>query len=239
MSDHQTMSDHQKRLAAEKAAEVELRPGMKLGLGTGSTAKHFVDIVGERIRAGETYLCVPTSEATRKQAESLGIPLTTLDEIGEIDLTVDGADEFDPDLNLIKGGGGAHLREKMVASNSKRMVVIADASKRVARLGAFPLPVEVVQFAHGVTARAVVRAFAAEGIVAEPVLRKAKDGTPYISDNGNFILDCVNPGIADPAALARRLDAISGLVEHGLFIGLCFAVYLGTEEGVAVIGKRP
>ena len=140
------------------------KPGMKLGLGTGSTAKHFVDIVGERIRAGESYLCVPTSEATRKQAESLGIPLATLDDIGEIDLTVDGADEFDPALSLVKGGGGAHLREKMVAVNSKRMIVIADASKRVARLGAFPLPVEVVQFAHGVSARAVARAFAAEGI---------------------------------------------------------------------------
>jgi ribose 5-phosphate isomerase A len=233
------MSDHLKRLAAEKAAEAELRPGMKLGLGTGSTAKHFVDIVGERVRAGERYLCVPTSEATRVQAEGLGIPLATLDEIGEIDLTVDGADEFDPDLNLIKGGGAAHLREKMVASNSRRMIVIADASKRVARLGAFPLPVEVVQFAHGTTARAVARAFAAEGITVETRLRHAKDGSVLVSDNGNFILDCVNSGIADPASLARRLDGIPGVVEHGLFVGLCFAVYLGSEEGVAVIGGRP
>lgn len=233
------MSDHLKRLAAEKAAELELRSGMKLGLGTGSTAKHFVDIVGERIRAGESYLCVPTSEATRKQAEGLGIPLTTLDEIGGIDLTVDGADEFDPALCLVKGGGGAHLREKMVAANSTRMIVIADASKQVARLGAFPLPVEVVRFAHGTTARAVARAFAAEGITVETRLRKAKDGSDYISDNGNFILDCVNSGIADPGALAARLDGISGVVEHGLFVGLCFAVYLGSEEGVAVIGKNP
>lgn len=233
------MSDRLKRLSAEKAAEAELRSGMKLGLGTGSTAKHFIDIVGERIRAGETYLCVPTSEATRRQAESLDIPLATLDEIGEIDLTVDGADEFDPDLNLIKGAGGAHLREKMVASNSRRMIVIADGSKKVERLGAFPLPVEVVQFAAGTSARAVTQAFAAEGVVASPALRKAKDGTNYISDNGNFILDCANSGITDPASLAQRLDAIPGVVEHGLFVGLCFAVYLGTEEGVAVIGKRP
>ncbi len=233
------MSDHLKRLAAEKAAEAELRSGMKLGLGTGSTAKHFVDIVGERIRAGESYLCVPTSEATRKQAEGLGIPLASLDDIGEIDLTVDGADEFDPDLNLIKGAGGAHLREKMVAVNSKRMIVIADASKQVARLGAFPLSVEIVQFAHGATARAVKCAFEAEGIAAEPRLRKAKDGSLYVSDNGNFILDCVSSGIENPASLARRLDGISGVVEHGLFIGLCFAVYLGTETGVAVIGRRP
>jgi ribose 5-phosphate isomerase A len=233
------MSDRLKRLAAEKAAELELRSGMKLGLGTGSTAKLFVDIVGERIRAGERYLCVPTSEATRVQAESLGIPLMTLDEIGEIDLTIDGADEFDPALNLIKGGGAAHLREKMVASNSKRMVVIADASKRVARLGAFPLPVEVVQFAHETTARAVARAFAAEGISVETRLRRAGDGSVLVTDNGNFILDCVNSGIADPAALAQRLDGICGLVEHGLFVGLCFAVYLGSDEGVAVIGRTP
>lgn len=231
------MSDHLKRRAAEVAAETELRSGMKLGLGTGSTAKHFVDIVGERIRAGETYLCVPTSEATRLQATSLGIPLTTLDDIGEIDLTVDGADEFDPALNLIKGGGAAHLREKMVAVNSKRMIVIADASKKVAVLGAFPLPIEVVPFAHNTTARAVARAFAAEGITVETRLRKAKDGTTLVTDNGNFVLDCVNAGIANPAALAARLDGIPGVVEHGLFIGLCFAVYLGSEDGVAVIGK--
>ncbi|KAF0227703.1 MAG: ribose 5-phosphate isomerase [Beijerinckiaceae bacterium] len=233
------MSDHLKRLAAEKAAELELRSGMKLGLGTGSTAKHFVDIVGERIRAGETYLCVPTSEATRLQAESLGIPLTTLDDIGEIDLTVDGADEFDPALNLVKGAGAAHLREKMVAINSKRMIVIADASKKVVQLGAFPLSVEIVQFAHGTTSRAVAKAFAAEGIAVETRLRKAKDGTALVTDNGNFVLDCVNSGIANPAALAARLDGIPGLVEHGLFVGLCSAVYLGSEEGVAVIGKSP
>lgn len=233
------MSDHLKRRAAEVAAERELRSGMKLGLGTGSTAKHFVDIVGERIRAGESYLCVPTSEATRKQAEGLGIPLAALDDVGELDLTVDGADEFDPDLNLIKGGGGAHLREKVVASNSRRMVVIADASKKVARLGAFPLPVEIVPFAFATTIRAVARAFAAEGITVEIRQRKRADGSDYISDNGNLIFDCVNNGIARPAALAARLDAIPGLVEHGLFIGLCFAVYLGAEEGVAVIGKTP
>ena len=233
------MSDQLKRAAAEKAASSELKSGMKLGLGTGSTAKHFVDIVGERIRAGETYLCVPTSEATRKQAESLGIPLTTLDEIGLIDLTVDGTDEFDPALNLVKGGGGAHLREKMVAINSKRMVVIADASKKVARLGAFPLPVEVVPFAYGATARAIEAAFRAEGISVEPRLRKTKDGATYISDNGNYIFDCVNSGIAEPGKLAARLDAIPGIVEHGLFVGLCFAVYLASEDGVAVIGKNP
>jgi ribose 5-phosphate isomerase A len=233
------MSDHLKRLAAEKAAAMELTSGMKLGLGTGSTAKHFVDIVGERIRTGETYLCVPTSEATRVQAEGLGIPLTTLDEIGEIDLTVDGADEFDPALNLIKGGGAAHLREKMVASVSRRMVVIADKSKQVERLGAFPLPVEVVRFAHGTSARRIAAAFTAEGITVETRLRLTKDGAPLVTDNGNYIFDCVNSGIANPAALAARLGIIPGVVEHGLFIGLCFAVYLGSDEGVAVITAKP
>ncbi|MCA0405105.1 MAG: ribose-5-phosphate isomerase RpiA [Proteobacteria bacterium] len=228
------MSDHLKRLAAEKAAECELRSGMKLGLGTGSTAKHFVDIVGERIRLGEHYLCVPTSEATRKQAESLGVPLTTLDQIGEIDVCVDGTDEFDPALSLIKGGGAAHLREKMVALRSKRMVVIADASKKVARLGAFSLPLEIVPFAHSVTAQAIEKAFAGLGIKGE-VRQRVKDGAPVVSDNGNLIYDGVNDGIPDPAALAAKLDGITGLVEHGLFVGLCSAVYLASDAGVAVI----
>lgn len=227
-----------KRLAAAKAAEMELRPGMKLGLGTGSTARHFVDILGARVRAGESYLCVPTSEATRLQAEALGIPLTDLDRIGAIDLTVDGADEFDPALNLIKGGGGALLREKMVASASARMVVIADASKRVGRLGAFPLPVEIVRFSHGTTARGIARAFAAEGIACEPRLRRSESGEPCLTDNGNYIVDCVNGGIADPPALATRLSLIPGVVEHGLFIGLCSAVYLASEEGVAVLCRK-
>lgn len=229
------MSDHLKRKAAEKAAECELRSGMKLGLGTGSTAKHFVGIVGERIRAGEQYLCVPTSEATRQQAESLGIPLTTLDSIGEIDVCVDGTDEFDPALSLIKGGGGAHLREKMVALQSKRMVVIADASKKVARLGAFSLPVEITPFAHPLTARAVEAACAALGIKAQMRQRMTKDGKPAVTDNANLIYDCVNDGIADPAALAEKLDRITGVVEHGLFVGLCSAVYLASDDGVAVI----
>lgn len=232
------MSDDLKRRAAEAAAEAELRSGMRLGLGTGSTARHFVDIVGARGRAGESYLCVPTSEATRAQAEGLGIPLMTLDEAGTLDLTVDGADEFDPALNLVKGGGGALLREKMVATASKRMIVIADRSKQVAMLGAFPLPVEIVQFASGTTTRALERTFADCGISATLRLRPAKGGGPYITDNGNFILDCANAGIPDPPVLAEKLGRIPGVVEHGLFIGLCFAVYLATTEGVAVIGRK-
>jgi len=232
------MSDDLKRRAAEAAAQAELQPGMRLGLGTGSTAKHFVDIIGARITAGEDYLCVPTSEATRQQAESLGIPLTTLDAVGRLDLTVDGADELDGTLTLIKGGGGALLREKMVAFASRRMIVIANSTKHVARLGAFPLPVEVVPFAHGATGRAIIKAFDALGMAATPRLRLAPDGAPYHTDNGNLIYDCVNPGITDAPALARALEAIPGVVEHGLFVGLCSAAYLASSGGVAVLGQK-
>lgn len=234
------MSDQQKRRAAEAAAEAELRSGMRVGLGTGSTAKHFVDIVGERVRAGETFLCVPTSEATRLQAQTLGIPLASLDDAGLLDLTVDGADEIDPALELIKGAGGAHLREKIVAHASKRMIVIADGSKIVKQLGAiFPVPVEVAQFAHGTTARAAINGFSGAGIVAEPRLRRAKDGSIYVTDNGNFIFDCFTAGIPDPKHLADILDAIPGIVAHGLFIGLCSAAYIASDEGVAVRGRKP
>lgn len=233
------MSDQQKRRAAEVAAEAELRSGMRVGLGTGSTAKHFVDIVGERMRAGETFLCVPTSEATRLQAEGLGIPLASLDDVGELDLTVDGADEIDPQMNLIKGAGGAHLREKIVAYASKRMVMIADASKTVKQLGAsFPVPVEVAQFAHGATARALLKGFATAGINVDPRLRHTKNGDIYITDNGNFILDCFTPGIPAPSDLALILDAIPGVIAHGLFIGLCSAAYIASEEGVAIRGSK-
>lgn len=233
------MSDHLKRLAAEAAAKAELKSGMRVGLGTGSTAKHFVDIVGERLRAGESFLCVPTSEATRLQAESLHIPLTTLDAVDELDLTVDGADELTDDLMLIKGGGAAHLREKMVAFASRRMVVIADGSKHVKVLGAFPLPVEVVQFAHAATARAVTRGFSRLGIPCEARLRKGRDGRNLLTDNGNLIYDCITPGLPEPARIDEMLSTLPGVVEHGLFLGLCSAAYLATAEGVVVLGGTP
>lgn len=233
------MSDHLKRVAAEAAAAAELKSGMCVGLGTGSTAKHFVDIVGERLRAGESFLCVPTSEATRLQAESLHIPLTTLDAVEALDLTVDGADELTDDLMLIKGGGAAHLREKMVAFASSRLVVIADESKRVKVLGAFPLPVEVVPFAHAATARAVVRGFSRLGISCETRLRKGRDGRDLVTDNGNLIYDCITPGLQEPARIAEMLSTLPGVVEHGLFLGLCSAAYLATAEGVVVLGGTP
>src|SRR5499433_3616232 len=162
-----------KRQAAARALE-QVKDGMKLGLGTGSTARHFVDLLGEKVRAGMKVIGVPTSEATRAQAEQCGIPLTTLDEVDRLDLTVDGADEVDPALNLIKGGGGALLREKIVASASDRMIVIADETKWVDVLGRFPLPVEVVPFGLAATRRAMERAFAESGVSGQMGLRKGK-----------------------------------------------------------------
>src|SRR5256884_8953550 len=208
-----------KRQAAARALEW-VRPGMKLGLGTGSTAKHFVDLLAERVRAGLDVIGVPTSEATRAQAERLGVPLTTLDETPALDLTVDGTDEIAPDLSLIKGGGGALLREKIVASASSRMVVIADESKWVATLGRFPLPVEVVPFGLEATLRKIDAAAGAAGCHGPAQLRLGKDGHAFVTDGGHWIVDVALARIADPQSLAARLDGIAGVVEHGLFVGL-------------------
>lgn len=227
--------DELKRLAAAKALEF-VRPGMRLGLGTGSTAKHFVDLLAERVRAGLQVVGVPTSEATRAQAESLGVPLTTLDETPELDLTVDGADEFDPELRLVKGGGGALLREKIVASASARMFVITDASKRVARLGRFPLPVEIAPFGVEATRRAVAAAIRAAGCAGDMVLRKGPGGAPFVTDGGHYIFDCSLGAIPDAEGLADRLARVPGVMEHGLFLGLADAIIVAGESGVEVIG---
>src|SRR5215468_2459280 len=168
-------ADAQKRAAAARAVEL-VRPGMRVGLGTGSTAKHFVEQVGERVRSGLKIIAVPTSEATQADAKRCGIELTTLDQTPELDLTVDGADEIDPDLCLIKGGGGALLREKIVAMASARMLVIADASKYVAALGRFPLPIEVVPFGLAATRRAIEAASAAAGSPGPALLRRDRNG---------------------------------------------------------------
>jgi ribose 5-phosphate isomerase A len=227
----------QKRAAAARALDF-VRPGMRLGLGSGSTAKHFVDLLGERVRAGLDVIAVPTSEVTRSQAEGLGIPLTSLDETPQLDLTVDGADEVDPDLSLIKGGGGALLREKIVASASARMVVIADDTKWVSLLGRFPLPVEVVPFGLAATRLAVEAAAAAAGCPGPALLRRAKDGHAFVTDGGHWILDAAFGRIVDPKLLADRLDGIAGVVEHGLFIGLAYAAVLADANGVRVV-ERP
>lgn len=226
-------ADAQKRAAAARALDY-VRPGMRLGLGTGSTAAHFVDLLAERVRGGLDVIGVPTSEVTRAQAERLGVPLTTLDDTPELDLTVDGADEIGPDLSLIKGGGGALLREKIVAAASARMVVIADASKWVPVLGNFPLPVEVVPFGLAATRRAVAAIVAPAALT----LRRCADGHAFVTDGGHFILDAALARIEDAGGLACRLCSVPGVVEHGLFIGLADVAVLAGEDGVRVI-ERP
>lgn len=228
--------ENAKRLAAARAAEL-VRPGMRLGLGTGSTARHFVDIIGAKVAAGLDVICVPTSEATRLQAESLKIRLTTLDDTPELDLTVDGADEFDPALNLVKGGGGALLREKIVAAASTRMIVITDRSKQVDRLGRFPLPVEVVPFGLEATRRLVSKVASQAGCTGAIRLRHDASGRVFLTDGGHYILDCAFGSIPDVAALSAGLATVPGVVEHGLFIGLANAVIVADATGVEVFGS--
>jgi ribose 5-phosphate isomerase A len=226
-----------KRAAAARAVDF-VRSGMRLGLGTGSTAQHFVDLLAERLRTGLDVVAVATSEATRAQAARLGIALSTLDEISELDLTVDGADEIAPDLTLIKGGGGALLREKVVASASAKMIVIADESKWVPVLGRFPLPIEIVPFGATATRRAVEAAAAEAGCPGPAILRLGQNGHAFVTDGGHWLLDAQFQRIADPPALAARLSAVPGVVEHGLFIGLARTAILAGPDGVRLI-ERP
>lgn len=229
--------DQRKRQAAARALE-EVRDGMTLGLGTGSTAKHFVELLGERVRMGLKTVGVPTSEGTRADAQRCGIPLTTLDEIDRLDLTVDGADEIDPGFNLIKGGGGALLREKIVAAASDRMIVIADESKWVGTLGRFPLPVEVNPFGLAATRRALDQAFTKAGLSGPLKIRNTKDGHAFVTDGGHWIVDAHLGQIPDPPRLAALLNAIPGVVEHGLFIGLASVAMLAAAQEIRVI-ERP
>ena len=229
--------DELKRQAAGRALE-HVRDGMKLGLGTGSTAKHFVELLGERVRSGLSVIGVPTSEATRADAQRCGIPLATLDEIDRLDLTVDGADEIDPALDVIKGGGGALLREKIVAAASDRMIVIADDSKWVETLGRFPLPVEVIPFGLAATRRAMQQVFAESGISGQMVIRKGGDGHAFVTDGGHWIVDAHLGLIPDAPRLAGLLNSIPGVVEHGLFIGLATMTILASPQGIRVV-ERP
>jgi ribose 5-phosphate isomerase A len=226
-------SDRRKREAARRALEL-VRPGMKLGLGTGTTARHFVDLVGEQVQRGLEVVCVATSEATETQAKTLGIPMSTLNELLDLDLTVDGADEIDPQLRLIKGGGGALLREKIVAAASKRMAVIADSSKLAPKLGAFPLPVEVVPFGLNSTRGHIERAIAALNLAGPIRLRGGS--TPFVTDGGHYILDCSLGAIDDPERLGEILSMIPGVVEHGLFVGFARTAIIAGAEGVQVLG---
>lgn len=222
-------------MAAARAIEA-VEDGMRLGLGTGSTAKHFVALLGDKVRAGLTVICVPTSEATHAQALAEGIPLTTLDETPELDLTVDGADELDASLRLIKGGGGALLREKIVAAASARMIVIADTSKQVETLGRFPLPIEVNPFGLEATRRAITHVLEAAGLPTALRLRTAANGAAFVTDGGHYILDAELGAISAPEELARALVAVPGVVEHGLFIGLATGAILAGGEGLVEYG---
>ena len=227
----------QKRAAGARALDF-VRPGMRVGLGSGSTAKHFVDLLGERVRAGLDIIAVPTSEATRAQAARLGIALTTLDEATELDLTIDGADEIAPDLTLIKGGGGALLREKIVAAASARMIVIADESKWVSLLGLFPLPIEIAPFGAKSTQRAVEAVVAEIGCPGTAPVRRRPDGETFVTDGGHWLLDARLQRIPDPAALAAQLCRVPGVLEHGLFIGLAQTAILAGADGVRLVERR-
>jgi ribose 5-phosphate isomerase A len=229
--------EERKRQAAARALE-HVKPGMRLGLGTGSTAKHFVELLGEKVRAGLDVIGVPTSEVTRADAQRCGIRLTTLDEIDRLDLTVDGADEIEPSLNVIKGGGGALLREKIVAAASDRMIVIADESKWVETLGRFPLPVEVIPFGLAATQRAMARAFAESGVSGQMVVRKGKDGHVFVTDGGHWIVDAHLERITDAPRLAGLLNVIPGVVEHGLFIGLASTAILAGAKEIRVVNSH-
>ena len=228
--------DDLKKLAAARALEL-VTPGMRLGLGTGSTAKHCVDRLGARVASGLDVLCVTTSEVTQAQALALKIPLSTLDETPELDLTIDGADEIDDQLRLIKGGGAAHLREKIVAAASARMLVIADGSKHVSTLGRFPLPIEVVPFGLKATEIAIAKLLKSQGLPQDLRLRKTADGSPLVTDGGHFILDAHLGRIERPEALADALNRIPGVVEHGLFLGLCTGAILATGDGLVELGQ--
>lgn len=228
------MSADLAKVNAAAAALEFVKNDMVLGLGTGSTAAHFVRMLGERVRQGLRVRGVPTSEATRIQAENVGVPLLDIERVTQLDLVIDGADEIDPQFRLIKGGGGALLREKIVASAGAHMIVIADEAKEVAILGAFPLPVEVVPFGFTLTAARIYKALIETGCSGKEVALREKGGKPFITDGGHYILDARAEIIPEPEALAKALESIVGVVEHGLFIGLARTVILGKAKGVEI-----
>jgi ribose 5-phosphate isomerase A len=228
-----------KHAAAAKALEF-VADGMKVGLGTGTNTTWFIELLAERIREeGLDITGVPTSDRTRADAEAQGIPVRSLDAVGRLDLAVDGADEFDPDLNLIKGGGGALLHEKIVATASDRMLVIVDPSKQVAQLGAFPLPIEIVRFGARATMREIDRLLDHLNVASHEMrLRERGDHGFYVSDEGNLIVDLFLGRIGDPALLNVELKKLAGVVETGLFIGIASAVIVGQEDGTARVISR-
>ncbi len=215
---------------AAAAALREVKPGMKLGIGSGSTVNELIRLLAKMVKDGFDVIGVPASSYSKDLCDELGVPLTTLDEAPILDLVIDGADEIDPQLNLIKGGGAALLREKIIAAASGRMLVIADESKIVDSLGKFPLPVEVVPFGLEATRQMMQNCLDAEGLQGEMILRMSGE-KPLVTDNGNYILDCHLQAISNPKSLAKRLEVIPGVVEHGLFIDMAVRAYVaGTDE---------
>jgi ribose 5-phosphate isomerase A len=223
------LRDKEKQAAARAAVQL-VEAGNIVGLGSGSTATYAIRFLAERVRSGLKIVGIPTSQKTKQLAEQLGIPLATLEQHPQIDIDIDGADEIDPQMNLIKGGGGAFLREKIIASVSRRFIVIADSAKQVKRLGKFPLPVEVVPFAQSLIK------FRIEALGAQVSLRSYAYGNPYVTDEGHHILDCIFGEIPDPPDLAEQLRCIPGVVEHGLFIGMAEMALVG--KGSEVVQLR-
>ncbi len=231
--------DRAKYAAAEKALDY-VESGMKLGLGTGSTAAYFVDMLGEKVAGGLEVVGVPTSTRTYEQARALGIPLTTLDEVERLDLVIDGADEFDRRMNLIKGGGGALLQEKLVATAADKMIVITDNSKRVSHLGAFPLPVEVVQFGWQHTQKRIYDLICGSFVGGVDIVRRMAGDSPFITDEGHFILDLHLKKIDEPEKMAWQLKELIGVVDSGLFIEIADMVIVGKDDGTTrIVNHRP
>ena len=238
MIDHLSLSDRSKYACALRASAL-VENGMKVGLGTGSTAYWLVYHLAERVRSeGLEFVGVPTSNKTREQAQAEGLKLISMDDAGRLDITIDGADEFDQSMNLIKGGGGAHLQEKIVAFGSDRMVVIADETKKVNKLGKFPLPVEVLKFGSASSQKQIEELLIAQNYRDFTVQMRMEKTKPFITDEGNYIFDLNLGEIQNPRKLCVDLNIIPGVVENGLFIDVCKAVVIGYSDGTAKISWK-
>jgi ribose 5-phosphate isomerase A len=238
MIDHLSLSDRSKYACALRASAL-VENGMKVGLGTGSTAYWLVYHLAERVRSeGLEFVGVPTSNKTREQAQAEGLKLISMDDAGRLDITIDGADEFDQSMNLIKGGGGAHLQEKIVAFGSDRMVVIADETKKVNKLGKFPLPVEVLKFGSASSQKQIEELLIAQNYKDFTVQMRMEKNKPFITDEGNYIFDLNLGEIQNPRKLCVDLNIIPGVVENGLFIDVCKAVVIGYSDGTAKISWK-
>jgi ribose 5-phosphate isomerase A len=220
------MSNDQEKIAAARASVAFVRDGDIVGLGSGSTASYAIKFLAERVQAGLKIRGIPTSANTKTLAERLGIPLTSLDEFQEIDVDIDGADEIDPQLHLIKGGGGALLREKVIACAARKLIIVADSSKQVSVLGKFPLPVEVITFAQALVAKRI------SALGAAVTIRRIEDGSSYVTDEGHHILDCAFGEIPDPPKLALALQTIPGVAGHGLFVNMASIALIAKGDQV-------